>query len=93
MPRYRIEEEDDTPDFLIVIQLVLAILFLPVGIIWGVIKLVNYFRDKNKENALKDHNLHTAKMVELQNLAELKRQGLLSEEEYEVRREKILKHI
>lgn len=93
MTRYRIEEEDDTPDFLIVIQLALAILFLPIGIIWGIVKLINYFSDKSKENALKEHSLHNAKMIELQNLAELKKQGLLSEEEYETRRQKIIKHI
>ena len=93
MTRYRIEEEDDTPDFLIVIQLLLAILFLPVGIVWGIVKLINYFSEKSKDNALRDHNLHSVKMVELQRLAELKNQGLISEEEYEERRVKILKHI
>ena len=46
MAKYQIEEVDDTPDFIIVIQIALAILFLPIGIIWGIIKLVNYFSDK-----------------------------------------------
>lgn len=93
MTRYRIEEEDDTPDFLVIIQLVLAILFLPIGIIWGICKLVNRANEKAKERELKDHNLHISKMVELQSLASLKDQGLITEEEYAIRKSKIMKHI
>lgn len=93
MTRYRIEEEDDTPDFLIVLQIALAVIFLPIGIIWGIAKLINYSGEKTKQNQLRDHNLHIAKMGELQQLASLKSQGLISDEEYEIRRSKILKHL
>ena len=93
MTRYRIEEEDDTPDFIVFLQVMLAIIFLPLGIIWLIVKLVNNVKDKSKENALRDSNLHNEKMYELQNLAELRNRGLISEEEYNIRREKILKHI
>ncbi len=93
MTRYRIEEEDDTPDFIVFLQVMLAIIFLPIGIIWLIVKLVNNVKDKSKENALRDSNLHNEKMYELQNLAELRNRGLISEEEYNIRREKILKHI
>ena len=93
MTRYRIEEEDDTPDFIVFLQVMLAIIFLPIGIIWLIVKLVNNVKDKSKENALRDSNLHNEKMHELQNLAELRNRGLISEEEYNIRREKILKHI
>ena len=93
MTRYRIEEEDDTPDFIVFLQIILAIIFLPIGIIWLIAKLVNSVKDKSKENALRDSNLHNEKMFELQNLAEIRKQGLITEEEYKIRREKILKHL
>ncbi len=93
MAKYQIEEVDDTPDFIIVIQIALAILFLPIGIIWGIIKLVNYFSDKAKEEEIKNHNLHNAKYAELQQLATLRQQGLITETEFQVRRERIMKHL
>ena len=93
MTRYRIEEESDTPDFMIIMYILLGIIFLPIGIIVGVVKLINYFSDKKKENELKNHYLHSAKVDELQNLAALKKQGLITDEEYYSRRDKIMKHL
>lgn len=93
MTRYRIEEESDTPDFWILAQIILCVIFLPIGIIVGAVKLINYFSDKKKENELKNHHLHSAKMNELQNLAALKQQGLITDAEYFSRREKIMKHL
>jgi len=93
MTRYTLEEVDDTPDFLIFLQICLAILFLPIGIIWGIIKSVNYFSEHKKEKEIKNHNLHIAKMEELNLLADLKDRGLISKEEFEERRARILKHL
>jgi len=93
MTKYTLEEVDDTSDFLFFLQLCLAILFLPIGIIWSIIKLVNYFSEQKKEKEIKNHDLHIAKMEELKLLADLRDHGLISKEEFEERRVRILKHL
>ena len=93
MTKYKIEEVDDSSDFLFIFQILLALIFLPIGIIWGLIKLINYFSDRAKENEIKNHDLHNAKYAELQQLATLRQQGLITEDEFQVRRERIMRHL
>ena len=93
MTKYKIEEVDDSSDFLFIFQILLALVFLPIGIIWGLIKLINYFSDRAKEKEIKNHDLHNAKYAELQQLATLRQQGLITEVEFQVRRERIMRHL
>ena len=93
MTRYRIEEESDTPDFIFLIEIALAIIFLPIGIIILIVKIVNYFSKKKREKQFEQSELRETKMRELENLAYLKQQGIITEKEFQERKAKIMIHL
>lgn len=92
MTRYRIEEEDDTPGFIVFIEIVLGLIFLPIGIIICLVKIYNYFSDRSKENEIKRSAIKENKARELITLSSLREQGIISESEYQQRRDKIMEN-
>lgn len=91
MTRYRIEEEDETPYFVVFIEILLCIIFLPIGIIILIVKAVNYFSDRSKQNALHKSQMNVNKAEELRMLASLRDSGIISQAEFQQRKDKIMK--
>ena len=91
MTRYRIEEEDETPDFVVFIEILLCIIFLPIGIIILIVKAVNYFSDRSKQNALHKSQMNVNEAEELRMLASLRDSGIISQAEFQQRKDKIMK--
>ncbi|HJC17398.1 MAG TPA: SHOCT domain-containing protein [Candidatus Alistipes stercorigallinarum] len=92
MTRYRIEEDDETPDFIVFIEILLCIIFLPIGIIILIVKIVNYFSDRAKQNALHKSQMSFNKAEELRTLASLRDSGIISQAEFQQRKNKIMKN-
>lgn len=92
MKRYRIEE-DDTNDLSVFIQIFLCILFLPIGIIVLIVKGWIYFSEKSREKEFIKNEIKASKHSELRSLAELRDMGVITETEFQDRKNKILKDI
>lgn len=90
MTRYRIEEEDDTPDFIVFVEIILGIIFLPIGIIICIVKIFNYFSERSHENEIRKATLKENKAQELFTLASLKENGIITESEFQERKSKIM---
>lgn len=93
MARYRIEEEDDDSGFLIFIQLVLCIIFLPIGIIVLAVKAYNYFSEKSRVKEIQQSEIKANKHLELQSLASLRDQNIITEEEFQERKQRIMRKL
>ncbi|MCH5334853.1 MAG: SHOCT domain-containing protein [Alistipes sp.] len=93
MTRYRIEEESDTPDFVVFLEIALALLFLPIGIIILLVKIINYFSRKKREKAVEKAGVRQNLMQELTNLAYLKDQGIITQAEFQERKARIMKKL
>lgn len=100
MGRYVIEEEEDPSGFIIFIEIILCIIFLPIGIIVLIIKASNYFSEKKRlkkiQNSELKHindSLRANKYSELEKLATLRDKGVISAEEFWIRKERIMREI
>lgn len=93
MTRYRIEEDDDTPDFIIFIEIVLGLLFLPIGLIILIVKIYHYFSEKSDEKALRKTSIKSSKAQELITLASLRDSGAITNDEFNEKKQEILKDL
>ena len=91
MTRYRIEEEDETPDFVVFIEILLCIIIHTKGIIKHIEKAVNYYSYISKQNALHKSQMNVNKAEELRMLASLRDSGIISQAEFQQRKDKIMK--
>ncbi len=93
MTRYRIEEDDDTPDFIIFIEIVLGLLFLPIGLIILTIKIYHYFSEKSDEKEMRKSSIRNTKAQELVTLSSLFASGAITEAEFNEKKKEILKKL
>lgn len=90
MTRYRIEEEEEDSGFLIFVEILLCIIFLPIGIIVLIVKACNYFSEKSRIREIQKSEIKANKHQELQSLAALRDQKIITEEEFQERKRRIM---
>lgn len=92
MTKYTIEEEENN-GFLIFLQALLFVIFLPIGVIVLIVKACIYFSEKSREKEIAKSKIKVDKHIELRSLAAMRDQGIITETEFQERKRKIMKGI